>query len=238
MEYELNTHSDIEFCKTVIEGEPVYEDPIPMLTDGAYGSEETIALAKAKNIILITTSLIGKSPDPLLAEFEIDEVNHVIISCPAGEKPSDSTYITKTDCYSSHFDKSVCMKCPNQKNCGVVMQKKSAIIRITSNKIKRSRYLKVMSQDQYKKFANMRNAVEAIPSLMRRKYRVDEMPVRGYVRSKCWFFLKVGAINVKRMLAYASFNAFCTFLYKLFYHFQFSRCNVQIYSKTRGFTSA
>ena len=238
MEYELNTHSDVEFCKTVIEGEPVYEDPIPMLTDGAYGSEETIALAKAKNIILITTSLIGKSPDPLLAEFEIDEVNHVIISCPAGEKPSDSTYITKTDCYSSHFDKSVCMKCPNQNNCGVVMQKKSAIIRITSNKIKRSRYLKVMSQDQYKKFANMRNAVEAIPSLMRRKYRVDEMPVRGYVRSKCWFFLKVGAINVKRMLAYASFNAFCTFLYKLFYHFQFSRCNVQIYSKTRGFTSA
>jgi len=238
MDYAQNTHSDIEFCKTVISEEPVHEKPITITSDGAYGSEETIALAKEKNITLITTSLIGKSPDPLLAKFEIDEVNHVIISCPAGHKPTDTTYTTKTDCYASHFDKSICMECPNRKKCGIIYQKKRAIIRITGNKIKRARYLKKMSEDQYKKFANMRNAVEAIPSLMRRKYRVDEMPVRGYLRSKCWFFLKVGAINVKRMLAYASFNAFCTFLYKLFYHFQFSRCNFQIYSKTRGFTSA
>ncbi len=238
MDYAQNTHSDIEFCKTVISEEPVHEKPITITSDGAYGSEETIALAKEKNITLITTSLIGKSPDPLLAEFEIDEKNHTILTCPAGHKPTDTTYTTKTDCYASHFDKSICMECPNRKKCGIIYQKKRAIIRITGNKIKRARYLKKMSEDEYKKFANMRNAVEAIPSLMRRKYRVDEMPVRGYLRSKCWFFLKVGAINVKRMLAYASLNAFCTFLYKLFYHFQFSRCNFQIYSKTRGFTSA
>lgn len=29
---------------------------------------------------------------------------------------------------------------------------------------------------------------------------MDNMPVRGLVRSKMWFSLKVGAINVKRVL--------------------------------------
>jgi len=238
MDYEPNVHSDIEFCKTVIEAEPVHEEPVTMVTDGAYGSEETVALAKEKNITLVTTALIGKSPDPLLAEFVIDEENHVIKSCPAGEKPTDTQYRTATDCYSSHFDKSTCMECPNRKRCGVIFQKKRAIIRITGNQIKRAKYLKGMSEPEYKRIAKLRNAVEGIPSLMRRKYRIDEMPVRGYVRSKCWFFLKVGAINVKRILAYTSSHAFCTFLNNLFYHFQFSRFNFLIYSKTRGFASA
>ena len=237
MDYEQNIHSDIEFCKTVIDEEPVHETPLILLADGAYGSEETVAMAKEKNITLITTALIGKSPDQLLGEFQIDEEKHLITTCPVGEKPTDTTYRATTDCYSSHFDKSICMNCPNHKRCGVVFQKKRAIVRITGNQIKRARYLIQMAEPLYKKIANMRNAVEAVPSLLRRKYRVDEMPVRGYLRSKCWFFLKVGAINVKRVLAYASLNAFCTFLYNLFYHFQFSRFNFLIYSKTRGFTS-
>ena len=174
----------------MIDEEPVHETPLILLTDGAYGSEETVAMAKEKNITLITTTLIGKSPDQLLGEFQIDEEKHLITSCPVGEKPTDTTYRATTDCYSSHFDKSICMNCPNHKRCGVVFQKKRAIVRITGNQIKRARYLIQMAEPLYKKIANMRNAVEAVPSLLRRKYRVDEMPVRGYLRSKCWFFLK------------------------------------------------
>ena len=32
------------------------------------------------------------------------------------------------------------------------------------------------------------------------RYQVDHMPVRGYIRTKCMYFLKVGAINVLRVL--------------------------------------
>ena len=135
----------------------------------------------------------------------------------------DNNYRVTTDCYSSHFNLSTCMNCPHKNHCGIIFQKKRAIIRITGNQIKRAKYLKQMSEPEYKKIANMRNAVEGIPSVIRRKYRVDEMPVRGYLRSKCWFFLKVGAINVKRVLVYTSSLEFCTFLNNLFYHFQFSR---------------
>lgn len=90
MDYEPNIHSDIEFCKTIIETEAVHEEPLIIVTDGAYGSEETVALAKEKNITLVTTALIGKSPEPLLSEFKIDETNHVIEDCFAGEKPTDN----------------------------------------------------------------------------------------------------------------------------------------------------
>lgn len=38
------------------------------------------------------------------------------------------------------------------------------------------------------------------PSVLRRKYHVDQMPVRGFLRSKMWFAFKVAAINVKRVL--------------------------------------
>jgi hypothetical protein len=237
MDYEQNIHSDIEFCKTVIEAEPVHEEPLTMVADGAYGSEQTVDLAKEKNITLITTALIGKSPDPLLSEFVINEATHVIESCPAGEKPTDNNYRATTDCHSSHFNKSICMECPNRRRCGVIFQKKRAIIRITGNQIKRASYLKRMSEPEYKRIANLRNAVEGIPSLMRRKYRIDEMPVRGYLRSKCWFFLKAGAINVKRVLAYTSSNVICAIFNNVFYHFQFSRFSFLIFSKPRGFAS-
>jgi len=95
-----------------------------------------------------------------------------------------------------------------------------------------------MSEPEYRRIANLRNAVEGIPSLMRRKYRIDEMPVRGYLRSKCWFFLKARAINVKSVLAYTSSNVFCAVFNNVFYHFQFSRFSFIIFSKSRGFASA
>jgi len=41
------------------------------------------------------------------------------------------------------------------------------------------------------------------------------MPVRGYVRSKLWYFLKIGAMNSTRVLEWtkkqASFLFFCSF---------------------------
>lgn len=44
------------------------------------GSEDV--KAKANNIELVTTSLIAKSPDPILSEFQIDEVQSKVVRCP------------------------------------------------------------------------------------------------------------------------------------------------------------
>ena len=64
-----------------------------------------------------------------------------------------------------------------------------------------------LGQAEFKELTRKRNALEGVPSVLRRKYDVDHMPVRGYVRSKLWFFLKVGVVNAKRMIEWAAKRA-------------------------------
>ena len=46
----------------------------------------------------------------------------------------------------------------------------------------------------------IRNGVETIPSVLRRKYRVDEMPVRGKLKAKVFFGFKMLALNFTKLL--------------------------------------
>ena len=70
-----------------------------------------------------------------------------------------------------------------------------------------SQLLKKTTTDEYKALQKKRNGVEGLPSVLRRRYNVDTMPVRGLVRSKIWFSFKIGAINVKRVLKIAAEKA-------------------------------
>ncbi|MFV0344500.1 MAG: hypothetical protein ACK5JH_16710 [Anaerocolumna sp.] len=60
--------------------------------------------------------------------------------------------------------------------------------------------MKKLSAEEYTTLQKKRNGVEGLPSVLRRRYHVDPMPVRGLVRSKICFSFKIGAINVKRVL--------------------------------------
>ncbi|NCC85875.1 MAG: transposase [Clostridia bacterium] len=204
MDYAPNTRSDIAFSRSVIEAEQNSpEQPVTILADGAYGSDELVALAKQNHVNLITTALIGKTPDPVMSEFVIDEKMQAIASCPAGQAPIVCQYKVKTDSYYAHFNKGTCSTCPLRHHCGVKFQKKTGLVHISGKSIRRAAYLKRLGKPEYKKLTRLRNAVEGIPSVLRRKYRVDNMPVRGYVRSKLWYFLKIGAMNTKRVLEWA-----------------------------------
>ena len=203
MDYAQNTHSDVAFCRSVINSEGPQAETMTLIADGAYGSDELVDLAGQQNINLVTTALIGRTPDPLLSEYEIDEQRHQLRKCPAGHAPLSCQYKFQTDSYYAHFDKSICMTCPHRKHCGVKFQKKTGLIHISAKTVHRAAYLKQLSKPEYKALTRKRNAVEGIPSVLRRKYRVDHMPIRGYVRTKSWYYLKIGAINVKRVLEWA-----------------------------------
>lgn len=204
MDYEANTHSDSAFCKRVIQSEGKQGEPVTIIADGAYGSADLVDYAQGLQVDLVTTALTGKLPDPLLSQYQIDEERHQLLKCPAGQAPHSSQYKFQTDSYYAHFDKSICMTCPHRKHCGVKFQKKSGLVHISSKTVRRAQYLKQLDRPEYRALTRMRNAVEGIPSVLRRKYRVDKMPVRGYVRSKCWYYLKIGAININRVLEWAS----------------------------------
>ena len=199
MDYAPNVHSDSTFSRAVIEAEGKPEQTVTLIADGDYGSDELMDLAEQNNVKLVTTTLIGKAPDPILSEYEIDEKKQVIVRCPAGHAPISCQYKAQTDSYYAHFNKGACERCPLRQRCGVKFQKKTGLAHIYGKTIRRAEYLKKLSTTEYQKLARQRNAVEGIPSVLRRKYVVDQMPVRGYVRSKTWYYLKLSAINAKRV---------------------------------------
>ncbi len=201
--YEQNIHSDSAFCREVVNELGVQEEPVTLITDGAYGGEDNVQNARENNIRLVTTTLLGKDPDVILGDFLIDEEDHQVRYCPQWHVPVETTYNANQDSYRMFFLKEHCNTCKNRKACRVKNQKKYAVVTITPKTVARAQYLRMLSTEEYKKLTRMRNAVEGIPSVLRRRYHVDQIPVRGFVRSKTWFTLKIGAINVKRVLVKA-----------------------------------
>ena len=198
-EYDVNTHSDIAFGADVIENLGLQEEKTVLVADGAYASEGNFQAAAENNIELVSTNLTGQKPPEIIADFNVGE--DTIKSCPAGHAPIDCKYNEDKGLYRAHFDKATCESCLQRKQCPVIMQKKRALIKLSAAGINRAAHLNKMSTEEYKEYARKRNGVEGIPSILRRRYNVDYMPVRGLVRSKIWFGFKIGAINVTRLLA-------------------------------------
>jgi hypothetical protein len=209
-DYDVNLHSDVAFGADVIEKIGQQEETVTIITDGAYASDENFEKAEENNIELVATSLTGQMPAEIVTEFNIE--NDIIQSCPMGYEAIDSKHDSEKGVYQAHFDKDNCNNCPHKDECPVVMQKKAALAKITEAAIKRAKYRKQLSTERYKEFARKRNGVEGIPSILRRRYRVDEMPVRGLLRSKMWFGFKIGAINIKRYIVFSFYFSFLDIL--------------------------
>lgn len=199
-DYQQNSHSDSSFCKETIEKLGFQDDKTTLIADGAYASVENMELATNNNIELVTTALLGKSPDVIQADFVIDTGTREVIECPAGHKPYKTRYYEETGLYRASFSKEKCESCPHREACGAKLLKKSAYVTVSEKTIQRASYLKKLSSEEYHSLSKKRNGVEGLPSVLRRRYGVDHMPVRGLVRSKIWFSFKIGAINVKRVL--------------------------------------
>ena len=194
--YDLkkNTYSDQKFAKDAIEK---LEDTT-LLTDGAYHSEDINNKARAKGITLIPTNLIGGTKNSNCDKFEIDEKEHLVKKCPSGYKPIDSKF--KEGSYRAHFDKKHCNNCPLRKDCPVIEQKKSYFLKVSEKTLHRCQLITRMGTSKYQELAKKRAGIEGIPSVLRRRYKIDHLPVRGEVRSKVWLGFKISAINCKRLI--------------------------------------
>jgi len=198
--YDLqkNTYSDQKFAEDTIEKLPVEKDGVTALVDGAYFSEEINKKAKARGIKMVPTNLVGGGKNSNSDKFEIEEKEHLVKKCPSGHKPVNSKF--KEGSYRAHFDKKHCNNCPFRKDCSVVEQKKSYLFRVSEKTLHRSQLITKMGTSEYQELARKRAGIEAIPSILRRRYKIDHLPVRGEVRSKVWLGFKISAINCKRLI--------------------------------------
>ncbi len=197
--YATNNHSDSAFCKEYVDQHDGESKEI-LLADGAYSGEKNTSLALDKNIELITTALLGRQPDVIMADFDFSKDGLSVIHCPMSHEPIKSTYYDKIEMCRVIFERKQCEGCPNFKKCKVKLQRKTAIVMVSTKMVARAEYLKKISSDDYKMLTRKRNGVEGIPSVLRRKYRVDDIPVRGLLKSKIFFLFKIGAYNIKKLL--------------------------------------
>lgn len=199
-DYQQNIHADHSFCEEVIDELGPQETKVTMIADGAYSGMDNIEKAKNNNIELITTALTGPAPSDIHSSFKIDRKQHEIISCPMGYKPEYYNHNQKRNDYRILFTKQHCKNCPNREKCNAKIQQKTAVVKLSQNMIDRANYIKSISTTEYIELQKKRNGVEGIPSVLRRKYNIDRIPVRGFIASKLWYSFKIGAINIKRLL--------------------------------------
>lgn len=199
MSFEENTHSDSAFCKEHLENRPDNAESEIMITDGAYGSQKNQMLAESKNTELVTTALTGKTVDKFYAGFQFSEDGTKMLNCPIGYAPLKTTYYPKTGMCRALFAKDCCENCPHKNDCKCKPQKKNYAVHASASMASRARYLEKLSTEKYIELTRLRNAIEGIPSVLHRKYRIDEIPVFGKLRSRQFFLFKIGAYNFGKL---------------------------------------
>lgn len=206
--YDLkpNIYSDQQFSNDTIEKLSVEQNQneiLQMLIDGTYFSIDLAKKALSKGIELIPGELTGRKPDDSKlsygSTFIVDEEENVISACFKGHEPVSTNYDEEKEIYTAKFSKDICAECECIELCRIKVQKQINTVRFSKKRYMSDTIREKMDTKEYTQLANQRAGVEGLPSVFRRCYNVDRMPIRGLVRSKIWFGFKVAASNVKKL---------------------------------------
>lgn len=196
--YEQNIYSDSQFLKEHLEQMGTQEETVTVVTDGAYSGVENTALAKEKNVNLITTSLTGREAPDIITDFEFNEEGTKVIRCPAGQEPKSCTYMAPGKQCQVSFQRDQCAGCPYQNQCHPEILKRVAKIVTSRAAHDKAVIQRTMHGEEFKNYARLRNDVETVPSVIQNHYHLDKMP-RGKQRGKFFFGCKIMAFNFRKL---------------------------------------
>lgn len=172
-QFDKNTHADSHFLQESLSAMEKSEEEIILVTDGGYDDQDNVALAKEKNVRLVTTALIGKESPDALADFEFNEDGIRLLRCAAGHEPASQTYTKTTKQCRVSFARDHCVGCPYQHQCRPKIYKKVAT------------------------FITSRNGVETIPTNILKNYHLDKLP-KGKQRGKFFFGSKISSLKLQK----------------------------------------
>lgn len=170
-----------------------------LITDGAYSGDDNRTSAAGKNMTLLTTGLIGRKPQKILSEFLLNEEETAVLSCPAGHTPKSCSYIRQSESFRVSFHCADCLNCPGREECSPAIKERTAV-KFISLKSRRKLGSNLLDEETRALIGRIRNGVETVPSVIRNKYGVDKMPVRGKLRTKQFFGFKVAALNFTKLV--------------------------------------
>ena len=92
--------------------------------------------------------------------------------------------------------------CPHKEQCHAKIFKKVARVLVTKKSLTRISLEEKMSGKEYDLYRRIRNGVETIPSILRRKYHLEKLPL-GKQRGKFFFGSKIAALNFRKLFCFA-----------------------------------
>lgn len=200
-QFEQNIYSDSQFLHDSLEKMEVQEEAVTLTTDGAYPTPTNQKLAESKNVQLVSTNLTGRKAKDICADFVMNKEKTAIIQCPAGIAPIKCTGPYANGQMRVTFPAACCKNCPNKDKCIAKIGKKVSSVIISASSISRAKTQRHTQGEEGKNYARLRNGVETLPSILRRKYHADNLP-RGKTHGGLFFGFKVGALNFKKLLTF------------------------------------
>ena len=207
--YEKNIYADNQFMKDYLKQQDVFDDGAFLVADGSYNSEMNSQMASSHNLKLITTNFTGRKPDEIYADFKFTEDGHFLIECINGNTPEECTYDSGNERSVAYFKTEECSSCPYREICQPRFLKTRVRKEVSWKAVGRAKQLKYMKTEEFSQYARFRNGVEAIPSLLRRRYNVDKIPTRGKKRTRFHFGFKIAALDFQKLLDYINSLEHC-----------------------------
>ena len=132
------------------------------------------------------------------ADHILNEDQTAVVMCVGGQTPI-KTSVSKDGALNAKMDINICRDCPLYDECHPRENKSTAVLRLTKKQIRRAAEIKSRGSVEFTKHSNFRNGVETIPSTLRRRYRIDEMPVRGLLKTRFRFGRAIGGLNFMKL---------------------------------------
>ena len=132
------------------------------------------------------------------------------MKCAGGHRPYKCSYDSSNERSAAHFSIEDCKECAYKDKCRPRFLKKMALKEVSWKAANRAGQLRRMRSREFQEYAHFRNGVEAIPSLLRRKYHVDKIPAHGKRRTRLHFGFKIAALNFQKLLDYTDSLNKCT----------------------------
>ena len=208
--YEQNIYADNQFMKDYLNQQDSFDDGSFIVADGAFNSEKNSQMAASHNLKLVTTNFTGRKPDEIYADFKFTKDGRFLIECINGCTPTECTYDSGNERSVAYFKTEQCHSCPYKERCNPRLLKNRVRKEVSWKAVARAKQLQYMKTEEFSKYARFRNGVEAIPSLLRRRYNVDKIPTRGKNRSRFHFGFKIAALDFQKLLDYVNSLENCT----------------------------
>ena len=168
-------------------------------------SKRVEAHSKSSNLVVNSVALSRDLP-VFTGFFEIIRVvitsdnGKSVQQCPAGYAPIRCSYTERTSRIRAYFKSEHCMGCDHREECQAKQRRATCQMSLSRSAVERARQQQQMHAPDFQNWHRIRNGIESVPSILRNRYQVDKMPVRGFIPSKFFFEAKISAMNFNKLL--------------------------------------